>query len=114
MGTKPPPEYNEKGNAGWLPPEAVQFEAPAGSAIVPPPPIPGIRQMGPPLAFGWLWPSTSECLDGAQHMGGWGGWVGRYWEMTWALSNGRVGVGCGVEVGVGVSAVRVVVWWWWY
>ena len=32
--TKPPAYYNEQGNEGWLPPEAVQLEAPAGSAIV--------------------------------------------------------------------------------
>ena len=33
-GGSPPPEYNKKGDEGWLPPEAVQIEAPAGSAIV--------------------------------------------------------------------------------
>ena len=34
VNTKPPAYYNEQGNEGWLPPEAVQLEAPAGSAIV--------------------------------------------------------------------------------
>ena len=34
VNTKPPAHYNEQGNEGWLPPEAVQLEAPAGSAIV--------------------------------------------------------------------------------
>lgn len=36
VGRAPPPEYNdpEKCADGWLPEEAVQLEAPAGSAIV--------------------------------------------------------------------------------
>ena len=36
VGRAPPPEYGdqEKCKAGWLPDEAVQLEAPAGSAIV--------------------------------------------------------------------------------
>ena len=32
--TKPPAYYNKQASEGWLPPEAVQLEAPAGSAIV--------------------------------------------------------------------------------